>query len=96
MALHARCVAVTAGARGDLIDVVSDLLVKSGEVKPDKAKEILRSLAAEVAVAAGARGNLIDKVANLLVMSGQVKLDKGKEFLLALAAEKKAPAAHAR
>src|SRR5512140_2552472 len=76
MALHARCVAVTAGARGDMIDHVAHLLVKAGDVKMDKAKEILRSLAAEVAVAAGARGALIDKVANLLVMSGQVKPDK--------------------
>ena len=50
MALHARCVAVTAGARGDSVEKVADLLVKAGHVKVEKAKEILASLlAAEVA-----------------------------------------------
>jgi hydroxymethylglutaryl-CoA reductase len=44
MALHARCVAVTAGARGDHVEKVAHLLVKSGTVKVDKAKEILASL----------------------------------------------------
>ena len=42
MALHARCVAVTA-ARGDHVEKVAHLLVKSGTVKVDKAKEILAS-----------------------------------------------------
>ncbi len=44
MALHARCVAVTAGARGDHVERVAHLLVKSGHVKVDKAREILASL----------------------------------------------------
>ena len=44
MALHARCVAVTAGARGDCVEKVANLLVKAGHVKVDKAREILASL----------------------------------------------------
>jgi hydroxymethylglutaryl-CoA reductase len=44
MALHARCVAVTAGARGSHVEKVAHLLVKSGTVKVDKAKEILATL----------------------------------------------------
>jgi len=44
MALHARCVAVTAGARGDHVEKVAHLLVKSGNVKVDKAREILATL----------------------------------------------------
>ncbi|HZA52280.1 MAG TPA: hydroxymethylglutaryl-CoA reductase, degradative [Myxococcaceae bacterium] len=44
MALHARCVAVTAGARGDWVEKVANLLVVSGHVKVEKAKEILASL----------------------------------------------------
>jgi hydroxymethylglutaryl-CoA reductase len=52
MALHARCVAVTAGARGDWVEKVANLLVKGGHVKVEKAKEILASLPAEEAAAA--------------------------------------------
>ncbi|MGA9523005.1 MAG: hydroxymethylglutaryl-CoA reductase, degradative [Myxococcaceae bacterium] len=44
MALHARCVAVTAGARGDWVEKVANLLVISGHVKVEKAKEILAAL----------------------------------------------------
>ena len=44
MALHARCVAVTAGARGDHVEKVAHLLVKCRHVKVDKAREILASL----------------------------------------------------
>lgn len=47
MALHARCVAVTAGARGDWVEKVANLLVISGHVKVEKAKEILESLPAD-------------------------------------------------
>jgi hydroxymethylglutaryl-CoA reductase len=47
MALHARCVAVTAGARGDRVEKVAHLLVLSGHVKVEKAKEILASLPEE-------------------------------------------------
>ncbi|MCP3100083.1 hydroxymethylglutaryl-CoA reductase, degradative [Myxococcus sp. K15C18031901] len=52
MALHARCVAVTAGARGDWVEKIADLLVKAGHVKVEKAREILASLPAEDAAAA--------------------------------------------
>ena len=52
MALHARCVAVTAGARGDWVEKLADLLVKTGHVKVEKAREILASLPAEEAAAA--------------------------------------------
>lgn len=52
MALHARCVAVTAGARGDWVEKLADLLVKAGHVKVEKAREILASLSAEEAAAA--------------------------------------------
>jgi hydroxymethylglutaryl-CoA reductase len=47
MALHARCVAVTAGARGHHVEKVASLLVKAGSVKVDKAREILASLPSE-------------------------------------------------
>ncbi|MFT3708946.1 MAG: hydroxymethylglutaryl-CoA reductase, degradative [Archangium sp.] len=46
MALHARCVAVTAGARGHWVERVADALVKAGQVKVDKAKEVLAQLMA--------------------------------------------------
>lgn len=44
MALHARCVAVTAGARGAWVERIANLLVKAGHVKVEKAKEILSQL----------------------------------------------------
>lgn len=44
MALHARCVAVTAGARGAWVERIANLLVTAGHVKVEKAKEILASL----------------------------------------------------
>ncbi|MBK7863344.1 MAG: hydroxymethylglutaryl-CoA reductase, degradative [Archangiaceae bacterium] len=47
MALHARCVAVTAGARGDWVEKVANLLVLHGHVKVEKAREILESLRPE-------------------------------------------------
>ena len=49
MALHARCVAVTAGARGDWVEKIADLMVKAGHVKVEKAKEIIAALSEEVA-----------------------------------------------
>lgn len=52
MALHARCVAVTAGARGDWVEKIANLLVKAGHVKVEKAREILASLTPEEAAAA--------------------------------------------
>jgi hydroxymethylglutaryl-CoA reductase len=54
MALHARCVAVTAGARGEWIDRIAKLLVAAGHVKVEKAREILASLPPEdIAAATG-------------------------------------------
>jgi hydroxymethylglutaryl-CoA reductase len=52
MALHARCVAVTAGARGDWVEKIANLMVKTGHVKVEKAREIIASLSAEDAAAA--------------------------------------------
>jgi len=56
MALHARCVAVTAGARGDWVEKIADLLVKAGHVKVDKARELMASLSAEESEAATGTG----------------------------------------
>ncbi len=53
MALHARCVAVTAGARGHFVEKVADALVSAGQVKVDKAREILASLMGEQPQPAG-------------------------------------------
>jgi len=52
MALHARCVAVTAGARGAWVEKLANLLVKGGHVKVEKAREILAALPADEARAA--------------------------------------------
>ncbi|WP_233583292.1 hydroxymethylglutaryl-CoA reductase, degradative [Corallococcus sp. CA053C] len=43
MALHARCVAVTAGARGLDVERVAQLLVERGSVKVETARELLAS-----------------------------------------------------
>jgi hydroxymethylglutaryl-CoA reductase len=54
MALHARCVAVTAGARGHWVEKVANALVTAGHVKVEKAQEILAVLMRdEPTVAAG-------------------------------------------
>jgi hydroxymethylglutaryl-CoA reductase len=46
MALHARCVAVEAGARGEQIQRLADLLVETGHIiKVEKARELLERLA---------------------------------------------------
>jgi hydroxymethylglutaryl-CoA reductase len=44
MALHARGLARAAGATGELIDRVADELAANGDVKPDRAREILARL----------------------------------------------------
>ncbi|MCK5303430.1 MAG: 3-hydroxy-3-methylglutaryl-CoA reductase, partial [Candidatus Thorarchaeota archaeon] len=44
MSLHARNVAATAGAKGKLVDVVAERLVKEKNVKVERAKEILEEL----------------------------------------------------
>ncbi len=41
MSLHARNVAITAGASGDLIDVIVEKMVKERKVRMDRAKELL-------------------------------------------------------
>jgi hydroxymethylglutaryl-CoA reductase len=56
MALHARCVAVTAGARGDWVEKIANLLVKGGHVKVEKAREIINSLSPEELAAATGTG----------------------------------------
>jgi hydroxymethylglutaryl-CoA reductase len=44
MALHARNVAATAGARGEQVDIIAEKLVKEKNVKVERAKEILDEL----------------------------------------------------
>ncbi len=41
MSLHAKNIAVMAGAKGDQIDKIADQLVKEGNIKLDRAKEII-------------------------------------------------------
>lgn len=53
MALHARCVAVTAGARGSFVEKVANLMVKAGSVKVEKAREIIAALPPEDLAAEG-------------------------------------------
>ena len=52
MAMHARSLAVTAGARGEWVQKLADLLVEAGHVKVEKAKELLASLSPEEAALA--------------------------------------------
>ena len=47
MSLHARNIAVMAGAKGEEIDKVADLMVKEGKVRLDRAKEILEEIRKE-------------------------------------------------
>jgi hydroxymethylglutaryl-CoA reductase len=44
MALHARGLARAAGATGELIDRVADELAATGDIKPDRAREVLARL----------------------------------------------------
>jgi len=43
MALHARAVSHAAGARGDEAEELRRALIEGGEVKIDRARELLRS-----------------------------------------------------
>ncbi len=45
MALHARNVAATAGAKGEMIDIIAKRLVEERNIKVERAKEILEELA---------------------------------------------------
>lgn len=47
MALHARNVAATAGAKGGMVDKIADQLVREGAVKVERAREILEELQQE-------------------------------------------------
>ncbi len=47
MSLHARNVAASAGATGELIDVVANKMVEEGKIRLDRAKEILKELSGE-------------------------------------------------
>ncbi|TFG31540.1 hydroxymethylglutaryl-CoA reductase, degradative [Candidatus Thorarchaeota archaeon] len=44
MALHARNVAATAGARGEQVDIIAEKLVKEKNVKVERAKELLEEM----------------------------------------------------
>lgn len=44
MRLHARNIAVMAGARGELVDKVAERLVREKKIRIDRAKEILEEL----------------------------------------------------
>jgi hydroxymethylglutaryl-CoA reductase len=44
MSLHARNIAITAGAKGELVDLVAERMVKERKVRVDRAKEILEEL----------------------------------------------------
>jgi hydroxymethylglutaryl-CoA reductase len=46
MAMHARCVAVTAGARGELVERVAKRMVESGNIKVEAAKAFLAEIVA--------------------------------------------------
>jgi hydroxymethylglutaryl-CoA reductase len=54
MALHARNVAATAGAKGDMIDAIADQLVKEKNVRAERAKEILDEMTKASAASYGA------------------------------------------
>ena len=44
MSLHARNIAITAGATGDLIDVVAERMVEERKIRMDRAKDLLEEL----------------------------------------------------
>ena len=44
MSLHARNIAITAGAKDDMVDKVAERMVKERKVRVDRAKEILEEL----------------------------------------------------
>ena len=44
MSLHAKNIAVMAGAKGEEIDQVADQMVKEGKIRLDRAKEILEEI----------------------------------------------------
>jgi hydroxymethylglutaryl-CoA reductase len=44
MSLHAKNIAVMAGAKGDEIDKVASQMVKEGKIKLERAEEILKEI----------------------------------------------------
>ena len=44
MGLHARNIAIMAGAKGEIIDKVAEQMVKEKKIRIDRAKEILDEL----------------------------------------------------
>jgi hydroxymethylglutaryl-CoA reductase len=44
MSLHAKNIAINAGAKGEQIEIVANMMVKEGKVRVDRAKEILEEL----------------------------------------------------
>jgi hydroxymethylglutaryl-CoA reductase len=44
MSLHARNIAITAGAKDELVDLVAQRMIKERKVRVDRAKEILEEL----------------------------------------------------
>ncbi|MEM4617322.1 MAG: 3-hydroxy-3-methylglutaryl-CoA reductase, partial [Ignisphaera sp.] len=44
MKLHARNIAIMAGAKGELIDVVAEMMIREGKISYDYAKQILNQL----------------------------------------------------
>lgn len=44
MTLHARNIASMAGATGEMVDMIADMMVKERKVRMDRAKELLEGL----------------------------------------------------
>jgi hydroxymethylglutaryl-CoA reductase len=44
MSLHARNIAVAAGATGELINLVAERMVKERKIRMDRAKELIKEL----------------------------------------------------
>ena len=44
MSLHARNIAITAGAKDEMVDLVAERMVKERKVRVDRAKEIMEEL----------------------------------------------------
>jgi hydroxymethylglutaryl-CoA reductase len=44
MALHARNIAIMAGAKGDLVEKVAERLVKEKNIRLDRAEEIIKEI----------------------------------------------------
>jgi hydroxymethylglutaryl-CoA reductase len=48
MSLHARNIAIMAGATGDLIDIVAERMVEERKIRMDRAKEIIEEYRSKV------------------------------------------------